>query len=122
MGSAPHDISEMSTCCLSVARMPTTNAIRAMIVLAVALSAGALFAGGRVFWQEGGVVVCENTASGAQAAASDQSGGVYVVWCDTRGRMGASGLSTWTAMGMRCGSRTGCLSEAAIPTVLTNFR
>jgi hypothetical protein len=56
-----------------------------MMLVAVALSAGSLFAEGQVLWQEGGVVICDSTAYGAQAAASDDSGGVFVVWCDRRG-------------------------------------
>jgi len=60
-----------------------------LIALGVALGAASLFAEGQVFWQEGGVVVCESTWAIEQAAASDDSGGVFVVWYDTRGENGS---------------------------------
>jgi hypothetical protein len=75
--------------CLSVIHIPKTRPLRAVMLVALALSAGSLFAEGKVFWQEGGVVVCDSTAYGAQAAASDDSGGVFVVWCDKRGENGS---------------------------------
>ncbi len=60
-----------------------------IVALAVALGAGSLSAQGQIFWQEGGVVVCESTWAIRQAAASDDSGGVFVVWYDTRGENGS---------------------------------
>jgi hypothetical protein len=66
--------------------IPKTKTLRAVLLLAVALSAGSLSAQGRVFWQEGGVVICDSTWAGVeQAAVPDGSGGVVVVWPDTRG-------------------------------------
>ena len=56
----------------------------AMLLLAVAMSAGSLSAQGRTFWQEGGVVVCDRTWGVGQAAAPDGTGGAFVVWSDTR--------------------------------------
>jgi hypothetical protein len=61
----------------------------AVLLLGVALGAGVLFAEGQVFWQEGGVVVCDSTWAIRQAAVSDDSGGVFVVWFDTRGENGS---------------------------------
>ena len=79
----------MSMFCLSVIHIPKTKTLRAVMLVAVALSAGSLLAEGQVFWQEGGVVVCESTWAIRQAAASDDSGGVFVVWYDTRGENGS---------------------------------
>jgi len=69
--------------------IPRTKTLRAVMLLAVALSAGSLFAQGRVFWQEGGVVVCDSTWAVGQAAVSDDSGGIAVVWRDSRGEYGS---------------------------------
>jgi len=79
----------MSMYCLSVIHIPKTKTLRAVILLALALGAGSLFAEGQTFWQEGGVVVCESTWAIEQAAASDDSGGVFVIWYDTRGENGS---------------------------------
>jgi hypothetical protein len=61
----------------------------AVLLLGVVLGAGVLFAEGQVFWQEGGVVICESTWAIRQAAVSDDSGGVFVVWYDKRGENGS---------------------------------
>lgn len=79
----------MSMFTVSVIDIPKTKTLRAMILLAVALSAGSLFAEGKVFWQAGGVVVCDGTWHAEQAAVSDDSGGVFVVWQDSRGENGS---------------------------------
>jgi hypothetical protein len=74
---------------LSAFHIPKTKTLRAVMLVAVVLSAGSLFAEGKVFWHEGGVVVCDRTWHAEQAAVSDDSGGVFVVWCDTRGVNGS---------------------------------
>jgi len=64
----------------------TIKAHWAVLLLALIPSARALFAQGRVFWQEGGVVVCDSTrAAVGEAVAPDGTGGMFAVWADTRG-------------------------------------
>jgi len=114
----------MSMFCLSVTHIPKTKTLRAVILLAVALGAGSLFAEGQVFWQDGGVVVCDSTASGGQAAVSDDSGGVFVVWCDRRGENGSiwaqhldrDGNAVWQQNGefVRDGNRRGINQISAL--------
>ena len=72
---------------LAAIHILNAKTLRAVILLALALGAGSLFAEGQVFWQEGGVVVCEIESGWGvgQAVASDDSGGIFVVWNDTRG-------------------------------------
>ncbi len=77
----------MSVFCLFAVHIP--QSIRAVMFVALVLSAGSLFAEGKTFWREGGVVVCESTWAIRQAAASDDSGGVFVVWYDKRGENGS---------------------------------
>lgn len=69
--------------------IPTTKTLRAVMLLALAVNVGSLLAQGRIFWQEGGVVVCDSTWGVGQAVASDDSGGIFVVWRDTRGEYGS---------------------------------
>jgi hypothetical protein len=83
------EVRHMSMLCLSVIHIPKAKTLRAVILLALALGAGLLFAEGQVFWQEGGVVVCDSTWAIRQAAVPDDSGGVFVVWYDTRGENGS---------------------------------
>jgi len=68
--------------------IPKIKTLRAVLLLALTLSAGSLSAQGRVFWQEGGVVVCDSTWEVDQAAAADGSGGIISVWSDKRGDRG----------------------------------
>jgi len=60
-------------------------------VLALVSVASALLAQGQVFWQEGGVVVCdfESGWGVGQAVASDDSGGAFVVWNENRRENGS---------------------------------
>jgi hypothetical protein len=87
----------------------------AAVLLAVALSAGALFAGGRTLWQEGGVQLCGPSADIPMAATSDSAGGAVVVWTDSRDwpediyaqRVDADGLPLWTENGILLCASTG---------------
>ena len=89
----------------------TTKTLRAMTIVAVALSAGALFAGGQVFWQEGGISIRDSTADPVGLEiVPDGSGGAIVVWADDRGhppgpdlyvqRIDSSGAKLWPDSGV----------------------
>jgi len=70
----------------------TIKTLRAVLLLAVALSAGSLSAQGRVFWQDSGVVLCDTTWHGgmqALALVPDGQGGAVAVWPDRRGDLGS---------------------------------
>jgi hypothetical protein len=81
-----------------------------VVLLAVALSAGAVFAGGQTLWQDGGVQLCGTSADNLIAATSDSTVGAIVVWNDSRSgplihsiraqRVDADGLPQWTENGV----------------------
>jgi hypothetical protein len=100
----------MSEFCLSVINIPKTKTLRAVILLAIALSAGSLFAEGQVFWQEGGVSVRDSTVGVVAGMVPDGSGGAIVVWIDNREvpisdaiyaqRIDSSGARIWPDSGV----------------------
>jgi hypothetical protein len=76
---------------------------------ALVLSTGALFAGGRTLWQEGGVQLCGPSAEGDPLATSDGAGGAIVMWDDGRHdfphdiyaqRVSAAGEVLWAGDGV----------------------
>lgn len=79
-----------------------------MILLAVALGAGAAYGGGRTLWQDGGVRLCGPSAGNPAAATSDSAGGAAVVWMDSRvwpsgvyaQRVDAAGVPQWAENGV----------------------
>jgi hypothetical protein len=95
--------------------IPTTKALRAVMLLAVALGAGAAFGGGRTLWQDGGVQLCGTSAYELLAATSDSAGGAIVVWTDNRDvydgiyaqRVDAAGIPQWTENGVLLCDSTG---------------
>jgi hypothetical protein len=84
------------------------NRAGTVILLAVALGAGAVFGQGHTLWQDGGVQLCGTSADFPMAAVSDSAGGAIVVWTDTRNwpdrvyaqRVDAAGVPQWTANGV----------------------
>ncbi len=91
--------------------IPKIKTLRAVLLLAVALSAGSLSAQGRTLWQERGVQLCGNSADQTPiAATSDNAGGAIVLWPDGRHsgyygdiyaqRVDADGVLLWTAGGV----------------------
>ncbi len=112
--------------CLSVVHIPKTKTLRAVILLAVALSAWALFAEGQVFWQEGGVSVRDSTVGSFAGLVPDGSGGAIVVWNDN-GRIpifdaiyvqhiDSSGARLWPDSGVAaCQPVEGGYSLASVP-------
>jgi hypothetical protein len=97
---------------------PTTKTLRAMLPLAVTLSAGSLFGHGQVFWQEGGISIRDSTAEIGLEIVSDGSGGAIVVWNDDRRyarvpavyaqRIDSSGTKLWPDSGVAA-----CLAPTA---------
>jgi hypothetical protein len=81
----------------------------------LALSAGAVYGGGRTLWQDGGVQLCGTSADRLIAAVSDSAGGAIVVWEDARSspegiyaqRVDASGVPLWTENGVLVCDSTG---------------
>jgi hypothetical protein len=72
----------MRMLCLSAVHIH--KSIRAVMLVALALGAGSLFAEGQVFWQEGGVSVRDSTVGVVAGIVPDNSGGAIVVWGDDR--------------------------------------
>lgn len=78
------------------------------VLLALALSVGAVFGQGRVLWQDGGVQLCGPSATEDLVATSDGAGGAIVVWSDARQwpdgiyaqRVNGSGDPLWTDSGI----------------------
>jgi hypothetical protein len=93
----------------------TTKALRAVMMLAVALGAGTVFGQGHTLWQDGGVQLCGARADRLIAATSDSAGGAIVVWEDARSspegiyaqRVSASGVPLWTENGVLVCDSTG---------------
>jgi hypothetical protein len=91
-------------------------------LLAVALGAGAAFAGGRTLWQDGGVQLCGPSAAGDPLATSDGAGGAIVMWEDSRQwpygiyaqRVDAAGVPLWTEDGILVCHSTGQSSFGVI--------
>lgn len=84
---------------------------------ALALGAGAVFAGGRTLWQEGGVQLCgPSIEKGELVATSDGASGAIVAWLDRRDyytidiyaqRVDANGVPQWTENGVLTRDSTG---------------
>jgi hypothetical protein len=101
----------MSEFFLSVIHIPKTKTLRAVMLLVVALGAGAVYGQGHTLWQDGGVQLCGTSAWGQMVATSDSAGGAIVMWTDTRDgwpyfathaqRVDAAGVSQWTQNGVR---------------------
>jgi hypothetical protein len=82
-----------------------------VVCAALVLSVGAVFAGGRTLWQDGGVQLCGTSAWGQMVASSDDAGGAIVMWTDLRDgwdyfatyaqRVDAAGVPQWTQNGVR---------------------
>ena len=92
--------------------IPTTKTLRAVILLAVALGAGAVFGQGHTLWQDGGVQLCGPTALDPVLAVSDSAGGAIVLWMDTRNgvyaqRVDAAGVTQWAEDGVLLCDSTG---------------
>jgi hypothetical protein len=91
------------------------NRAGAVILLAVALGAGAVFGQGHTLWQNGGVQLCGTSADIPLLAVSDSAGGAIVVWQDTRQslegiyaqRVSADGVPQWTENGVLLCDSTG---------------
>jgi hypothetical protein len=83
----------------------------AVMLLAVALGAGAAFGQGHTLWQDGGVQLCGTSVWGQMVATSDGAGGGIAFWEDTRDgwdyfviyaqRVDAAGVPQWTESGLR---------------------
>jgi len=87
------------------------GAIKALGLLLPILLTRPLLAQGRVYWQEGGVVLCDTSWDGGGdvlAAVPDGRGGAVVVWPDYRGNFGSiyaqrvnqDGETLWPANGV----------------------
>jgi len=84
------------------------NRAGAVIVLAVALGAGAVFGQGHTLWQDRGVQLCGTSSDVPMTATSDSAGGAIVVWLDSRDfykgiyaqRVDAAGVPQWTTDGV----------------------
>ena len=78
-------VRQMNMLWLSVIHIRKIETMRAVILLAVALSAGSLFAEGQVIWQEGGVSIRDSTATPFGIdIVPDGSGGAILLWADDR--------------------------------------
>jgi hypothetical protein len=90
--------------------IPTTKTLRAVMLVAVALGAGAVFGQGHTLWQDGGVRLCGGSSSMPMTATSDSAGGAIVVWQDNRSqppypslyaqRVDAAGVPLWADDGV----------------------
>lgn len=91
------------------------NRAGAVMLLAVALGAGAMFGQGHTLWQDGGVQLCGASADVPMAATSDSAGGAIVVWPDNRDwpegtyaqRVDAAGVPQWAENGVLMCDSTG---------------
>ncbi len=80
----------------------------ALVLLALAVSPSPLLAQGRVFWQEGGVELCDGTWNGPVSVSSDSTNGAIIIWGDERGsyarvyaqRVSHDGECLWTLNGV----------------------
>jgi hypothetical protein len=83
-------------------------------VLVVSFLATNGFGQGRLFWQQGGVVLCRGTAGVGQCAVTDGSNGAIVAWADSRGshesvwarRVNRDGSPMWQENGVRLRGET----------------
>jgi hypothetical protein len=93
---------------LPTIHIPTIQALRAVLLLAVALGAGAVFGQGHTLWQDGGVQLCGTSSDNPVLATSDSAGGAVVVWSGFppvpggiyAQRVDAAGVPQWTANGV----------------------
>ena len=93
---------------LPTIHIPTIQVLRAVLLLAVALGAGAVFGQGHTLWQHGGVKLCGTSSEDPVLATSDSAGGAIVVWHDSRQssggiyaqRVDAAGVPLWTEDGV----------------------
>jgi len=97
----------------------------AVMLLAGALSAGAVFGQGRTLWQDRGVRLCGNSSDEAPiAATSDAAGGAIVLWPDGRRggyyydiyaqRVDAAGVPQWTPYGVLLRDSIGAIGDLRV--------
>jgi hypothetical protein len=78
------------------------------VVATLCFANGVADAGGKAYWQENGVCICERTRAGELDIVSDSSGGAIVAWGDNRGgyyricvqRVDSAGAALWDTNGV----------------------